>query len=56
VRDPFAAARVAPRRDRLELDGDGFRPTPWADLDLVYHWRSYLADPQRYLRHVLSTD
>ena len=40
----------------LELDDRGFRSTAWADLDLVTHWRSYLADPQRYLRHVLAED
>ncbi len=32
----------------------GYRRTTWEDLDLVGHWRRFLADPQRYLRHVLA--
>ena len=40
----------------LELDADGFRQVAWDELEVVAHWRSYLSDPQRYLRHVLSTD
>lgn len=36
----------------LELDDDGFRPAEWADLALVGHWRTYLRDPQAYLRHL----
>jgi hypothetical protein len=30
------------------------RETSWDDLVLVANWRSYLTDPQRYLRHVLD--
>ena len=37
-----------------ELDGDGLRPARWADLDLVDQWRRYLADPNRYLRHLTA--
>ncbi|MGZ4638452.1 MAG: AAA family ATPase [Actinomycetes bacterium] len=40
----------------LQLDGDGYRPVAWEDLELVGHWRSYLEAPQRYLRHVLAAD
>lgn len=36
----------------LEVGEWGLRPTTWAELDLVLHWRQYLADPQRYLRHL----
>jgi len=36
----------------LEVGEWGLRPTTWEDLDLVLHWRQYLADPQRYLRHL----
>ncbi|MGW6130953.1 AAA family ATPase [Cellulomonas sp. NPDC055163] len=36
----------------LELDEHGFAPTAWDDLAVVGHWRSYLDDPQRYLRHL----
>jgi predicted ATPase len=37
----------------LEVGEWGVRRTVWDDLLLVEHWRSYLADPRRYLRHVL---
>ncbi|WP_337191737.1 AAA family ATPase [Nocardioides flavescens] len=36
----------------LEVGDWGLRPTTWDDLDLVFHWRQYLADPHRYLRHL----
>lgn len=36
----------------LELDEHGFTATDWDDLALVSHWRSYLDDPRRYLRHL----
>jgi len=29
------------------------RPAAYDDLEVVGHWRAYLADPMRYLRHVL---
>lgn len=38
----------------IELDGTGMHAAIWSDLDLVAHWRNYLADPQRYLRHLLD--
>lgn len=37
----------------LELGEHGFAPAAWEDLDVVKHWRAYLADPRRYLRHIL---
>jgi len=37
----------------LQLDGDGFHEEAWSSLDLVQHHRAFLADPARYLRHVL---
>jgi len=37
----------------LEAGKWGLRRSAWEDLDLTYHWRAYLADPQRYLRHLL---
>lgn len=40
----------------LEVGPWGLRPTTWEDLELVHHWRSYLAGPGRYLRHVLADD
>lgn len=38
----------------LEVGDWGYRPSAWEDLVLVQNWRSYLTDPQRYLRHVLD--
>jgi predicted ATPase len=38
----------------LEVGDWGLRRTTWQELELVHHWRAYLADPQRYLRHVLD--
>jgi predicted ATPase len=37
----------------LQLDEDGFHETSWEDLELVQHYRSFLAEPMRYLRHVI---
>jgi len=37
----------------LQFDGDGFHETAWEDLELVQHYRSFLAEPMRYLRHVI---
>lgn len=38
----------------LEVGDWGLRRTTWAELELVQHWRRYLDDPRRYLRHVLD--
>ena len=38
----------------LEIGDWGLRLTTWEELDLVLHWRAYLSDPQRYLRHVID--
>ena len=38
----------------LEVGHDGFATAAWDDLELVQHWKSYLAEPGRYLRHVLD--
>jgi predicted ATPase len=43
-----------PGADILELTDDGLWRTDWAELELVQHWRRYLDDPGRYLRHVLD--
>jgi predicted ATPase len=40
----------------LELDEHGWHPAEWSDLALVEHHRRFLADPTRYLRHVLDQD
>ncbi len=36
----------------FELGDWGLRRSNWDDLVLVANWRSYLEDPNRYLRHV----
>lgn len=38
----------------LEVGDGGIRPAQWEDLELVHHWRSFLNDPPRYLRHLLD--
>ena len=38
----------------LQLDAAGLHPTTWADLAVVDHYRRFLAEPQRYLRHLES--
>lgn len=38
----------------IEVGDWGLRETTWEDLELVRHWRSYLDDPRRYLRHILD--
>lgn len=36
----------------LELGDHGVRRVDWADLELVRHWRAFLDEPGRYLRHL----
>ncbi|MDQ0575599.1 AAA family ATPase [Agromyces albus] len=38
----------------LELGEWGIRQVEWSELELVSHWRAYLDDPRRYLRHLLD--
>ena len=37
----------------LELGPWGLRPTSYDELEIVQHWRAYLEEPGRYLRHLL---
>jgi predicted ATPase len=37
----------------LEVGPWGLRESSYDDLELVTHWKAYLAEPMRYLRHVL---
>ncbi|MGH3510640.1 MAG: AAA family ATPase [Nocardioidaceae bacterium] len=48
---PLLAA--LPGATLLEVGGWGVRPSSYDDLELVTHWRRYLDEPMRYLRHVL---
>jgi predicted ATPase len=47
---PLLAA--CPGATVLEVDEHGLRPSSWDELDLVTHWRSFLDEPGRYLRHL----
>ena len=38
----------------LEVGDWGMRPAEWGDLEIVNHWRSFLDQPARYLRHLLD--
>lgn len=38
----------------LEIDSKGIHETTWEDLEIVSHWRRYLADPKAYLRHLID--
>ena len=38
----------------LELGPWGLREATYDELELVTHWKRYLAEPMRYLRHVLD--
>lgn len=38
----------------LEVGDHGIRWAEWDDLDIVTNWRNYLAEPARYLRHILD--
>jgi len=38
----------------LELGSWGLRPASFDELELVSHWKAYLDEPRRYLRHVLD--
>lgn len=48
---PLLAA--IPGANVLEVGPWGLRPTAYDELEVVAHWRAYLDDPMRYLRHVL---
>jgi predicted ATPase len=48
---PLLAA--LPGATLLEVGPWGMRQTTFEDLELVGHWKAYLAEPMRYLRHVL---
>ncbi|MEV5410612.1 AAA family ATPase [Thermopolyspora sp. NPDC052614] len=45
-----------PGAEIFELDDRGIRKTEWEDLQLVDHWRRFLAKPDFYLRYALDAD
>ncbi len=48
---PLLAA--IPGANVLEVGPWGMRKAAFDELEIVGHWKAYLADPMRYLRHVL---
>jgi predicted ATPase len=40
----------------IELGEDGMRPAEWENLQLVDHWRRFMAKPDFYLRYALDED
>lgn len=48
---PLLAA--LPGANILEFGSWGMRRATYDELELVTHWKAYLAEPMRYLRHVL---
>lgn len=50
---PLLAA--LPRATILELGPWGIRRATFDDLDLVQHWKAFLDQPDRYLRHLGTT-
>ena len=49
---PLVAA--VPGARVFELGDWGLRESAWEDLSLVRNWRSFMADPSVYLRHVVD--
>jgi len=43
-----------PGADVIEVGDHGARRTKWAELEMVDHWRRYMSDPNRYLRHIVD--
>lgn len=50
---PVLAA--APGAMILEFGADGITRQDWDDLELVRHWRTFLEQPQAYLRHLFPS-
>lgn len=40
----------------LEAGPGGLRESAWQDLEIVDHWRRYLAEPWAYLRHLQGAE
>ncbi|MGI8308127.1 AAA family ATPase [Saccharopolyspora hattusasensis] len=49
---PILAA--TPGADIIEVGEHGTRRVKWDELDLVDHWRRYMANPDSYLRHIVD--
>jgi predicted ATPase len=49
-------ATRSPGAQIIEFGDDGIRTTEWDKLQLVDHWRRFLAKPDFYLRYALDMD
>lgn len=47
---------VTPGADIFEVGERGIRRTAWEDLQLVDHWRRFMAKPALYLRHIVDEE
>jgi predicted ATPase len=47
---------AVPGADIIEVGDHGIRRTAWEDLQLVDHWRRFMAKPDLYLRHVVNDE
>ncbi|WP_235883590.1 hypothetical protein [Saccharopolyspora elongata] len=45
---------ATPGADIIEVGEHGLRRIKWDELELVDHWRRYLASPDSYLRHIID--
>jgi predicted ATPase len=52
IHSPLLAA--LPEADVVEVGTFGMRHSAWEDLDIVNHWRRYLATPDAYLRRLID--
>jgi hypothetical protein len=56
LRHPLADPRRHPERGHHRARHHGMRRSAWDDLDIVDHWRRYLADPRSYLRRFIDPE
>jgi predicted ATPase len=45
---------ATPGADIIEVGEHGARRAKWDELEMVDHWRRYLSDPGKYLRHIID--
>lgn len=51
---PILAA--TPEADIVQLDADGYHHTTWPELEIVDHWRRFLARPTAYLAPLVGDE
>jgi predicted ATPase len=47
---------TTPDADIIELSEHGLRRSTWDELELIDHWRRFMARPDAYLRHIVTND